>query len=109
VDTVLTNRGAAKRLLNALFQENLGRAVTEDEVSKFQSMLNEQEKKHPTKTVTQVNPDGSEGTSDQSGGMSAEQYGEDYMHSVMGGEVNARNVGIHYFDAALDAIGAALH
>jgi hypothetical protein len=109
VQTVMTNRGVAKKLLNQLFRAGLGRGVTEDEVSKFQSMLNEQEKKHPVTTTTQYDTTGAEGSTTQSGGMDAEQYGEDYMRSVMGGDVNARTVGVNYFDAALDAIGAALH
>jgi len=107
-DVALTNRGEAKRLLNALFRQSLGRGVTEDEVSRFQTQLNAAQQKNPKVTTGQKNEAGSLDTGTASGGLDVEQFGEDYMRSTMGGEVNARMVGVDYLDAALGAIGAGV-
>lgn len=105
---VLTNRGEAKKLLNAIFRQKLGRAVTEDEVSAFQSQLNAKEKTSPKTSVGELNEAGSFETQNVSGGLDAEQFTEDYLMQTKGGEANARMVGVDYFDAALKAIGAAV-
>jgi hypothetical protein len=104
----LTNRGEAKKLLNAIFRQKLGRAVTEDEVSMFQAQLNSSEKKHPKTSTGELNAAGSLETQNVSGGLDAEQFTEDYLMETKGGEANARMVGVDYFDAALKAIGAAV-
>ena len=108
VGVALSNRGDAKKLLNAIFREKLGRGVTEDEVSKFQAQLNASERKSPVTKVENLNAAGAYETSNVSGGLNAEQFTEDYLMETKGGEANARMVGVDYFDAALKAIGAAV-
>lgn len=102
----LTNRGGAKALLNHVFQAKLGRAVTEDEVTAFQNALNTQEKANPKVSTGTGSADGSSSSVTDTGGIDPEQYAQDYLMAEKGAEANARTVGVDYFQAALNAIGA---
>lgn len=106
--TNLTNRGEAKRLLDELFKDKLGRGVNESEVSGFLAKLNSAQRANPSVTTQQMNADGSGGTTSTTGGMDPVQFGQDYVMSQKGGEVNARTVGVDYLQMALGALGPAV-
>lgn len=106
--TNLTNRGEAKRLLDELFKDKLGRGVNESEVSGFLSKLNSAQRANPSVTTQKMNADGSVATSSTTGGMDPVQFGQDYVMSQKGGEVNARTVGVDYLQMALGALGPAV-
>jgi hypothetical protein len=100
----------AKGVLDQVFQDKLGRAVTDGEAKAFLGALNAQQKAHPSRTHSTETTDGSGNSSSSStttdAGFDAGQYAKDYSRQRYGREIDTRTIGVDYYHAALQAIGA---
>lgn len=100
----------AKGVLDQVFKKQLGRAVTDREAKNFLGALQGQERANPSvsKTTTVTDPSGnstSTGTSTDAG-FDPSQYAQDYSRQKYGREIDTRTIGVDYYHAALQAIGA---
>ena len=100
----------AKGVLNQVFQNKLGRAVTDGEAKHFLGALNSQQKSHPSVTdstsTTDAQGNSSSSSTSTDSGFDASQYAQDYARQQYGREIDTRTIGVDYWHAALQGIGA---
>lgn len=100
----------AKGVLDQVFQDKLGRSVTSAEAKAFLGALNSQQRAHPSKTTTTETSDAEGNSSSNSvstdAGFDAGQYAQDYARQQYGREIDTRTIGVDYYHAALQALGA---
>lgn len=102
-----TSVAQARSLLIGVLTEALGRYPTDDEVQRFLSMLNKQEKKSPSKTVTRTSTDGSNTTSVTRmtpSTVDAQALAEEFARSLEGYDENAMD---RYMNALFESLGEA--
>lgn len=100
-----TSTAQARSMLIGILTEALGRYPTDDEVADFLSMLNKQEKKSPSRTVTRTTTDGSNTTAVTRmtpSTVDAQALAEDFAKSLDGYEENAVD---RYLNALFDGLG----
>lgn len=102
-----TSAWDANAVLYAGLTQILGRKPTSAELKSYRKSLKQVEKKHPTKTVTKRNADGTEQTLKQTGGLSEggrSQWTQNWVNKHMQGEADAVRIN-DYFKVMLDALG----
>lgn len=100
-----TSVAQARSLLIGVLTEALGRYPTDDEVQRFLSMLNKQEKKSPSKTVTRTSTDGSNTTAVTRmtpSTVDAQALAEEFARSLEGYDENAMD---RYMNALFESLG----
>lgn len=102
-----TSVAQARSLLIGVLTEALGRYPTDDEVQRFLSMLNKQEKKSPSKTVTRTSTDGSTTTAVSRmtpSTVDAQALAEEFARGLEGYDENAMD---RYMNALFESMGEA--
>lgn len=115
----LTDPETAKFYLNKVFEQRLGRRVTNAEAQAFAASLNSAEAASPktrqTSRQSAVTTDSTgaarttstSSSATESGGFNPAQYAEDYVSSGdLGTQANTRTIGVDYWRAAMQTLAA---
>lgn len=115
----LTDPETAKFYLNKVFEQRLGRRVTNAEAQAFAASLNSAEAASPKTLQTSSQSAGGAGSTGaarttstsssatESGGFNPAQYAEDYVSSGdLGTQANTRTIGVDYWQAAMQTLAA---
>lgn len=110
IDYDYTSRWDATAIMYAGLTQVLGRNPNGKELRAYLKSLKAFEKKHPTKTVTTTNADGTTQSSVQTGGLSEagrSQWTENWLEKKFGAESSAYKQATTYFDVFAKSLGSA--
>lgn len=100
VSSKIYNDSDAKQLIDAVIRDQLGRGASTEEIKKYTSMIQGQQKKTPT--VTTYKTVGGTQTATTTGGFNAEQY---LVDRISGGDEARANRALGFYEAFMTALG----
>jgi len=110
IQYTMTSVAQARSMLIGVLTEALGRYPTDTEVAEFLNMLNKQERKSPTKTVTRTTNEGDMTTAvsrTTPSTVDAQALAEEFARGIGGGEPFAANSDAKYLTGFLESLGGA--
>ena len=99
-ETRISDQTTAKALIDAIFQDTLGRKASGKEILKYTSALQKAQKAAPT--VTNYSTSGGVTTSTTTGGINEQQY---LIDQIAGTDEAKSNQVLGYYKAFMDALG----
>lgn len=105
-----TSVAQARSMLIGVLTEALGRYPTDEEVAEFLNMLNKQERKSPTKTVTRTTTEGDMTTAVSRmtpSTVDAQALAEQFAQDIGGGAPYQANAEANYLAGFLESLGGA--
>lgn len=99
-ETRISNQTTAKALIDAIFQDTLGRKASGKEILKYTSALQKAQKAAPT--VTNYSTSGGVTTSTTTGGINEQQY---LIDQIAGTDEAKTNQVLGYYKTFMDALG----
>lgn len=110
IQYTMTSVAQARSMLIGVLTEALGRYPTDEEVADFLNMLNKQEKKSPTKTVTRTTTEGDMTTAvsrTTPSTVDAQALAEQFAQEIGGGAPYQANAAANYLSGFLESLGGA--
>ncbi len=94
----------ARGILRQVLSQALGRGPSESELTDFQGQLNAAQRAQPSVTTTHYNAAGTRSSSTTPGGVSPEQFAQDYADREFGSEERDYHVVSQYMPDLFDAL-----